>query len=303
MTSIYDKIKNLSKKQKTSLMGLGVFLVIALICCIKNTYAYYHTETDKPLTIVQNQIGDFGLNEADINMVIYKELNSGVFTQTYSVPSIGYKFDNTKTKCTNPDDHSTVACTYNGTGNCNYTYAESSRTFTLTSNQRVTCRFYFTQTEASDINIYTMIEDQDGTETYSGKKYSLVNEIPAYGYKYLESKCTNPTESVNYNPEIRKFTVSTKTKNDCKAYFIKDGDADIITNVYVETSLDSHEYNLVDSIPVNHTYKISTDSGRKTACTDKSGNNGSTPTYENGYINIESIGNRQECNIFLELIQ
>lgn len=299
MASIGVELKKISKKRKVCLLSIIGFFVVILISGIEAAYAYYHTTAS--ISILANSVGDFDMGTGDINMMIYKENDQGVFLKTYAVPSVGYKYDETLTKCT-------IACSTDSTSNCYYSYDHVNRIFSLTSDQKVTCKFYFKQEAASDINIYIMKEDELDTNTYeetsantyNGKNYALIESIPAYGYEYVGYYCENEVESLNYNSNTKRFNVQTKTKNTCYAYFDNVSSGDLSVSVYVQSEEGSTVYNLVESIPASKEYVLST--SKTSACYDAENNNtNALITYEDGYINISATG-QQTCEVYLDLV-
>lgn len=263
------------------------FILTIFVYGIKISYAYYHQESD-PINILANNVGDFSIGDGDINVIMFKENDQGQYVRTYSAPAAGYVFDNSKTRCT-------ITCVKDdSSAPCNYSYNESNRNIALTSNERVTCKFYFNQTSKSDIDIYIMIEDANGTHEHNENNYTLVNNIPAFGYEYISYSCKKPA-TVSYDSELRKFAVQTSTKNECYAYFDESVSADIVGNVYVQSEVGGSTYSKVETIPVNKKYKLST--SQTSSCTDPS----AQISYVDGNINITNITDNQTCNIYLDI--
>lgn len=311
MASKGTRIKKLPLNKKAYLFGIISFFVIVLILGINVTYAYYYDSS--LLSILAGKIGDFDTGDGDVNVIVYKETgkDTNVFTRSYSVPAVGYKFDSTLTKCIKPcDDDSNKNCTIScsqsssSTPSCYYSYNSTNNNFSVTSEHQVTCKFYFKSESNSDINIYIMKESTTSTEyQYSSKYYEMVENVPAYGYKYAGYSCENSDaiESFEYVSELKKFNVSTEYKNTCYAYFEAEGSADIIVNVYVQSASGSAVYEPVTTIPANKTYKLSTSSSNVSACYDTSGNSTDTTIeYTNGYINV-SATEKQTCDVYLDL--
>jgi hypothetical protein len=291
MSSVKNILNKIANNKKANLFILISFFVVALVLGIKATYAYYHVEDD--ISILSNLVGDFDLGDGDVNVMIYKQNNVGKYVKTPVVPAIGYAFDDTKTTCT-------IECTNTTESNCYYVYSEANHTINLNSNQKVTCKFYFNKESSSDINIYIMKEDTNGTHTYSNRHYTNVNNVPAYGYVYSTIVCDNPTQSATYNSNTKTFNIQTATKNDCYAYFNEVGESDITTNVYVQSASGSSVYNKVDSIPSGNSYVLSV--SRSSSCVNSSEvATGAVITYTDGYINIANTTEQQTCNIYLDL--
>ncbi len=309
------------KRNKTYLFGAMFFVAILLIICIEVTYAYYN-DTSQSFPMISSLVGDFDSGDGDINIIIYKQTSKGGsdYTRTYGVPALGYTYNEAKTTCT-PD-----ICSKEGTDGktCHYKYDEENKNISLTSNQKVTCKFYFDQAAESDINVYIMIEDKENTttsttsgyESYEGKNYKNVNNIPAFGYTYAGYKCEHDEtqnaepKMLTYDPETNTFKLETKEKNTCYAYFNSIGAADIITHVYVQNNdavpdeeLES-SYTLVDSIPTGNKYKINTSNSKcKIISNESTGESviSNNISYNNGYITINDISTKQECDVYLDL--
>ncbi len=293
MASMIKKFKKMPKRNKKYALGIMGLISLGLILGIQSTYAYYHEE--KSLPILAAAVGDFDTGDGDINIMIYKqsEDNNKLYSRTYSVPAFGYEFNDELTKCT-------VTCSEDGEGNCRYNYNENDRTFSLTSKEKVTCKFYFDQKEPSDVNIYIMLADDNGPHYYDGKRYSIVNMIPPVGYTYDKSVCENNSDKLEYDEATHKFTLSTNSKDKCYAYFNKsDVPADISSNIYVQSEKDSKTYINVKTIPAGKLYNLNEEKSmcKDVGATDK---NSSTIKYEDGYINILSSG-KETCDIYLDL--
>lgn len=121
------------KKHKLYLLGVTAFFLIAIIIGTKTVYAYYHTS--EPYSILSNYVGDFDNGAGDINIKLYKQVSAGRFTRIYDIPT-GYNYDSTLTTCT-------IACDTNESSACHYSYDSTNRVFSVTSNEKVTCKFYF----------------------------------------------------------------------------------------------------------------------------------------------------------------
>lgn len=343
MTSMIAKFKEKLLKNKLYTIIIMIFAILVLSFGIKQAYAYYYTKQSFP--ILSALVGDFDVGKGDINILIYKqaEKDKDLYTRSYAVPAMGYEFDQSKTACTD-GDNKTLECTYKENGvegvaegssnNCSYSYDKDTRTFTLTSNQKTTCKFYFKQTVTSDIDIYIMKEDENGVDgkwkpesTTDGeevveKNYTMVEHIPAYGYRYAGYKCENDNTNdeskkitVNYDSTTRKFKVETSKKTKCYAYFNSEGPADIIAHVYIkDTDVNSENggsevYTLVDTIPEGKKYKLAsgTEGGNNKSQCYKQGHQESKldnvqVTYtENGYISISDVTEPTECDVYLDV--
>ena len=287
-------VKNLSDKKNILLFVLISFFAVVLVAGIGKVYAYYHNDISEG--ILANKVGNFDMGDGDINIVIYRENDEGGFVRVYAVPEAFYVFNDELTSCTIPCN--------NEDGNCEYSLDAVNKKFTLTSNQKVTCKFYFEQEMASDIDVYIYVEDENGvisgTGANSSLKYTLRENIPAYGYVYSEVYACDNMENttVTYNSETKKINVATPTKNKCYVYFNKVGDVDIIVNAYVQDSYGTDAYTLVNYIPTNKLYTLNE---IKSVCTPVvSTDTAGTIAYTDGYINIEASG-KQVCDVYLDL--
>ena len=281
---------------------ISLFIVIGIMAIvlgfgIKYAYAFYHISEYSGL--LANQVGDFDVGDGDINILIYRETDEGEFARVHTIPSAYYMWDQSATTCS-------IACSNGETGDCRYSYDATNKYFTITSNKKVTCKFYFVKEADSDINLTILAEDENGSYTHTGtdgveRTYSLMEAVPAYGYEYSEEfscSANNANTNITYNPETRKFTISTSQKDDCYVYFNSVGNSDIKVNVYIQSTEGSTEYTQVDSIPSYRTYKLNSTLSK---CTSPSGTVLSTPiTYSGGYINITAT-EQQTCNVYLDI--
>ena len=292
MTSIILKLKKLSQNNKVSLFFIVSFFVVSIILCIKATYAYYNNSTSTSL--IRSLIGNFYMGDGDVNIIVFKEDSEGEYVKSYAVPAYGFELSNVS--CT------VQACeTTNSNANCYYTYNAQNNIISITSNQKVSCNFYFDEITTSDINILIYIENI--LTSTNPKTYKLANEIPAYGYVFSSASCENgviPT----YNANTRTFNIATSEKTNCSAYFdtLGVGLSDITAHIYVESEYGSAVYTEVQSIPANKIYQISTDLNHISTCVKESdGTASSAPTYVDGYINI-SATEAVTCTVYLDLV-
>lgn len=288
-------MKNLSKKNKKFLLvAISVFAVL-LVFGIQKTYAYYHSSEGK--SILANKVGDFDIGDGDINMMLYRENDDGKFVQVYNVPSAYYVFNDELTSCTIPCNGSSA--------NCTYSFDETNRKFSLSGNQKLTCKFYFEKEwNDSDIDVFILLESDttDTTYTYNSKNYELNSVIPAYGYIYSEHYSCENGSTIVYNSETKKVNVAmsaTNTTEDvCYVYFNKNGNTDITVNTFVQEKYGVNNYVEVSNIPANKIYTLNSTSS---SCTPlNSSDTAGTITYEDGYINIDATSG-QVCNVYLDL--
>lgn len=287
MTRCSDVFKKCLKKNKTCFI-LGVVFVFLLIFGIQVGYAFYNKSD--AISILSNKVGDFDIGDGDINALIYKENDDGKFVRNHSIPAAGYKYDANLTTCTIP-------CDTNTSSSCHYSYNQTTG-IELVSKEKVTCKFYFKKVADSDITVYILKEDANGTHAYNSKKYTIMDGVPAFGYTYSSYKCDNAA-TLTYNSETKKFKIETSGKNTCYAYFNSTGNADIIAKVYIQSAKGSTVYNETNIIPANNTYKLST--SKTSRCYNSAGTTLSTPvSYTNGYIVIDA-SEKQTCDVYLDI--
>ncbi len=298
MTRMCKKMRKMSKKNKFAVLGLMCLVIVVLVVSIKSTYAYYQTET--PFSMLAASVGDFD-SSGDVNIVIWKQKTKGSkdYIKTYGVPSVNYKFVPDSTKCSNPTTKVQVTCTNGTTGNCHYTYNETSKSISLTSNDKVTCNFYFDQTISSDIDVYIMIESKDvNDKSYNSKYYQTATAVPATGYTYNAAVCDDKTGTISYDTSNKKFTVSSSVKNTCYVYFNSTSTINTNTQVFVQTAKNSQVYSLVDSIPVGNVYELNEE---KSKCVNSQNQKTDASITYDGFVNVTDTDEHQDCNVYLNL--
>lgn len=97
-----------------------------------------------------------------------------------------------------------------------------------------------------DINLYIYIYDKED------KSYSLVNEVPMFGYDFVRdySSCSDGSRITFLNSELKIYA---KGKTTCKVYFTQT-ESDVNLSVYTKEDNDSKEV-LVTNIP-NSKYEL-----------------------------------------------
>lgn len=301
MTRVKSKIKKFSTKNKYLFLSFMFVLTLLLINGIQSAYAYYYNNSGS-LPILSNLIGDFDSGDGDINIIIFKENTVGGedFVKTYAVPAVGYSFDVERTSCQAPSGQKVVCNKDDPNASCHYTFNEDTKEFDLTSNQKVTCKFYFTKDYDNDIELHIMLQDTNGTSEHESKMYREIENIPAYGFSYSGYKCDNGS-TVEIDPETGKIKVLATQRDVCYAYY--DGDlnaADIIANVYIQKTVGG-AYTKVSSIPNAQKYILST--SQKSYCHTPEGAEieSMVPVYEGGFIDILNAEEKQICDIYLDI--
>ena len=193
-----------------------------------------------------------------------------------------------------------ITCEKDNAGaECNYTYNEETQEITLNSNQKVTCNFNFNKNYKSDVELYIMMQDANGTYSHNSINYRNIDNIPAFGFTFSGFSCQNGS-TVEIDNSTGNIKVLSTQRDICYAYY--DGDlqkSDIIANIYVQKTVGG-EYVKVASIPRTQKYKLSTT--KTSSCHTATGDvTGSVPTYANYSIDIPEIGQKQTCDVFLEI--
>lgn len=277
----FCKFKNMQKDNKRVVLFTILFsMVLVFGCGMFYAYAYYNKNAT--ISFLSSTIGDFDTGNGDINIMIYVEDDNGKYNLIKNIPSFGYYLNDYLT-------------------NCSAIYKVNNK-IAVTSNEKVTCKFYYSKLQDADIKIMTMIEDQNGIYEYNNKLYKLSDYIPAYGYEYKDYKCMNNEINANltYHAEIRKFSLDTKATNLCYAYFDNIGITDVNVNVYVREDLATNKYKLVESIPSLRTFVLSTTTN--SYCKNKDGTTSSDVVkYINGQIQI-TAREPEECNVYLDVV-
>lgn len=285
-------MKNLKAKK---IIFAFAFLSLMLVIGISVANAYY-TNTSS-ISVLASLVGDFDSGDGDINMIYYKENDEGRYVRTYAIPALGYTFNDAKTNCNQTCSNS------DSSASCYYNYDSTTHSINLDSEDKVTCKFYFDKEINADVIVNILKQDENGTYEYNSNKYSLSENVPAFGYDYVGYSCTNGS-TAQYISDTRTFKVNTTQKDTCYVYFDTNEEvADIVTKIYIK---ENTEYKEVEYIPQNKTYTLSQTEASYcvNGITDNasySNANSSTISYENGYINIDS-SEQQTCKVYLDLV-
>ena len=188
---------NDTRRKKTFI--LVTFAIILVVISFTFVSAYYNNTSS--ISILASLVGDFDFGDGDINMMFYKESN-GSYVKTFAAPAIGYTFDDTLTTCS-------IECSNsNPNAACYYHYDANNKTFSINSDDKVTCKFYFKEDVSADITVNILKEDENGTYEYNSKTYSLSEYVPAYGYEFVTNgySCDN-NSTLTYDSTNRVFNV------------------------------------------------------------------------------------------------
>ncbi len=300
MTRINTKSKKSIIKNKFFMFPIMFLAILILICGIQSAYAYYYKEDSLP--ILSSLVGDFDLGDGDINIIIFKEttVDSEEFVKTYAIPAVGYSFNQNRTTCQSPSHQKVICEKDNPNVDCHYTYNEDTKDIELTSNQKVTCKFYFEKDYNNDIELYIMMQDTNGTHSHKDKMYRNVDNIPAYGFTFSEGECENGS-TVELDPETGKIKVTSSQKDICYAYY--DGNlqnADIIMNVYAQKVVGG-EYTKINTINTSKKYKLNDE---QTKCKKQDENQTLSeikPTYSGGFIELPETTEKLICDAYLDI--
>lgn len=298
--------KNLIINNPKSLLTIGVFLLL-LIFGFSQVWAVFQAENHE--TFFASVVGDFDIGDGDVNMMIYRKNESGEYVRSFVIPSAYYILNDNLTSCSKYCDQDPEICTIaytkvncNESDICSYTFDSTTRNLSLTSTEKITCKFYFDEVADSDINVFVLKENSGGIylNSNNSKRYSIIENIPAYGYKYIDDyNCDVASATVTYNSETRTFNVASGQKTTCYVYFDQEGSTDVTVKAFVEESYGSGIYVEVDSIPNSRVYTLNSSS----SCTPvASGGAQATIKYEDGYIVIDAT-EAQTCQVFLDLVE
>lgn len=260
-----------AKNRRKNLTIFASLIVINLFILIGISTAFY--ENTAGFVILHGFVGDFQNANYDYVLKIYLENsnNLGVGNGTYHlaslVPNNGYSYSSYT--CENNS-----VLTYDTTNGANVILDEPD-----------ICSIYFNISNTVDVKVNINLEKEVGSNTYN-----LVSNIPYYGYTYDSYTCVN-NSTLNYDSNTHKIIITNTEKDYCDIYYKKE-ETDIISNLYIETGLDTNKYTKKSSIPSNTIYELNT---TRSSCT-----NNEVISYENGYIIIPYESN-STCDIYLDV--
>lgn len=270
-------LKEENRKKYLTITGILIifnFLILNLYI----SYSYYHGE--QSFSLINTKVGDMYLEEYDYVLLVYLENTdtsgngNGKYHLSNNIPSIGYTYSGYK--CQN---------------NSSLIYDDSTKTTSVTTDQKELCSVYFDIIGSVDLNINVMVEDMVDSDNYI-----LSENIPYYGYKYSHYKCENDSELI-YNEELHSVKLSSTTKEYCNIYFKKES-SDIEVNLYIEDNYQSGNYINRYEIPTNISYTLN---DTKSFCNNVNNERiETTISYENGYINAE-VNEKAICDIYLDV--
>lgn len=284
MNKLRNKIKKVLNKDVTSFLNkykipLISILVVVLLACIGLivTYAFYQVVDTKPV------IGGSTTNIADIDVRVMAEerdsngngLNSyGIYPY---IPRAGYKYNDTKSYCTN-----------NSAINFNTNTYEAN----ITAYEHDVCYLYFDSIASLDITLNVYAENVDSDGIGNGEYTKLeTTALPSVGYEMNSSRssCENGS-TITYDSKENLFSVESSQKDVCNVY-MDALDVDIALKIYVQTKKNSTNYYEAKKIPTNNFYTLNS----KSACTGSS-----TMSVKNQKVVI-SATSKTSCVAYLDV--
>ncbi len=211
--------------------------VITLFICLKNTYAYYSSETD-PVPIFTSRVGNFsGKGDTspltdrttDVNLMFYVQdvTNPKNYTIMEGTPALvsGYVVNDKKSNCI------PTSGTYTMHEEKVYSISEDGLVTVEMSQDnpnQVVCRIYYDYGKdltQDDVIVFALIEDSLGMVIKNNKHYTMIEDIPTSGYTYDNtiSGCNttnNAKTTISYDTS-KGFSFETDGPNICYAYFNK----------------------------------------------------------------------------------
>ena len=284
MNKLRNKIKKVLNKDVTSFLNkykipLISVLVVVLLAYIGLivTYAFYQVVDTKPV------IGGSTTNIADIDVRVMAEerdsngngLNSyGIYPY---IPRAGYKYNDTKSYCTNGSAINFNTNTYEAN---------------ITAYEHDVCYLYFDSIASLDITLNVYAENVDSDGIGNGEYTKLeTTALPTVGYEINSSRssCENGS-TITYDSKENLFSVESSQKDVCNVY-MDALDVDIALKIYVQTKKNSTNYYEAKKIPTNNFYTLNS----KSACTGSS-----TMSVKNQKVVI-SATSKTSCVAYLDV--
>ncbi len=284
MDRLRNKIKKILNKDVTSILNkhkipLVGIAVVALLACIGLvvTYAFYQVVDTKP--IIGGATSE--ISDLDIRVMAEERDTNGNGLNSYGlypyIPKAGYKYNESKSKCTNGSEIIYDSTTYSAD---------------ITAYGHDVCYLYFDSIAQLDITLNVYAENVDSDGNGNGEYTKLeTTALPTIGYELNEtkSKCQNGS-SVTYSAAENLFTVESSNKDVCDIY-MDAMDVDIALKIYVQAKKNSSLYYEAKSIPTNNFYAL----GTKSACTGTS-----TMSMKNQKVVVSATG-RTNCVAYLDV--
>ncbi len=279
-------ITHLLNKYKILLVSIAIVVVLACVGLIVS-YAFYQVIDTNPVVLTTTP----EIPDLDVKVMAEDRDTNGNGVGSYSVypyiPKAGYKYNSTKSYCTN---------------GATITYDSTNYDAVIDATSHDVCYLYFDSTASLDITLEVYAENVNSDGEGNGEYTKLeTTTLPSVGYEFNSSKsyCVYASDpdtvvadtTVTYSSEKQNFTVNAAKKGAiCKAY-MDAMDVDIQLKLYVQTKKGSTTYVEVDTIPTNSYYVLKSNS----ACTGSS-----TMTIKNQQVIIAATS-RTSCVAYLDV--
>lgn len=269
-------VTSLLNKYKIPLVSIAVVVVLACIGLIV-TYAFYQVVDTKPI------IGGSTTEISDLDVRIMAEERDvngnglGSYGLYPYIPKAGYKYNSTKSYCTNGSVINYDANNYDAD---------------ITAYGHDVCYLYFDSTAQLDITLNVYAENVDSDGNGNGEYTKLeTTALPTIGYELntTRSSCKKGS-TVSYIASENLFSVESSEKDVCDIY-MDAMDVDIALKIYVQAKKNSTLYYEAKSIPTNNFYAL----GTKSACTGTS-----TMSIKNQKVIVSATG-RTNCVAYLDV--
>lgn len=269
-------VTSLLNKYKIPLVSIAVVVVLACIGLIV-TYAFYQVVDTKPI------IGGSTTEISDLDVRIMAEERDvngnglGSYGLYPYIPKAGYKYNSTKSYCTNGSVINYDANNYDAD---------------ITAYGHDVCYLYFDSTAQLDITLNVYAENVDSDGNGNGEYTKLeTTALPTIGYELntTRSSCKKGS-TVSYITSENLFSVESSEKDVCDIY-MDAMDVDIALKIYVQAKKNSSLYYEAKSIPTNNFYAL----GTKSACTGTS-----TMSIKNQKVVVSATG-RTNCVAYLDV--
>lgn len=269
-------VTSLLNKYKIPLVSIAVVVVLACIGLIM-TYAFYQVVDTKPI------IGGSTTEISDLDVRIMAEERDvngnglGSYGLYPYIPKAGYKYNSTKSYCTNGSVINYDANNYDAD---------------ITAYGHDVCYLYFDSTAQLDITLNVYAENVDSDGNGNGEYTKLeTTALPTIGYELntTRSSCKKGS-TVSYIASENLFSVESSEKDVCDIY-MDAMDVDIALKIYVQAKKNSTLYYEAKSIPTNNFYAL----GTKSACTGTS-----TMSIKNQKVVVSATG-RTNCVAYLDV--
>lgn len=284
MDRLRVKLKKILNKDVTSLLNkykipfVSIAVVVVLACIgLIVTYAFYQVVDTKPI------IGGSTTEISDLDVRIMAEERDvngnglGSYGLYPYIPKAGYKYNSTKSYCTNGSVINYDANNYDAD---------------ITAYGHDVCYLYFDSTAQLDITLNVYAENVDSDGNGNGEYTKLeTTALPTIGYELntTRSSCKKGS-TVSYIASENLFSVESSEKDVCDIY-MDAMDVDIALKIYVQAKKNSTLYYEAKSIPTNNFYAL----GTKSACTGTS-----TMSIKNQKVVVSATG-RTNCVAYLDV--